>query len=590
MKKLRFNPLILAGIIVLSAGLFGIFNSRPSMAASTLVLQNPVLIFQDPEAVSFVVSGATEDVSWNIKKVDGQVLVSGTQAPANGTATININQAVSTGYYTLSFSSPSNDEITAAFGVTGPSPSKNPYYGVQTLSAHSGSVYRNNMDRLTPMLKSLGFSSRRDSVYWNEYEQTIGSYITPASIQQVLDYDQQYDMDLFWTAGSGNSNYDGGNLPSSPSAIQAYAEYIDAFLTEHPRVKIVEMFNEFNGTNNSACGATADCYIDIAEVVYPFVKARHPDVTIVAGGLAAVSLSWWQDYFTAGGAAYGDAFSYHPYNLATYRLNEVADEITQMIKDNNGGVGKPLYMSEIGWSISTDTSGNPAKVTTEAQQADRLVYSFVAPQASPQIAGVNWYHALNYGSTDTEYNFGLFHRQTANILGYQPKQSAIAFYVMRSQLDGYSYVRTDTISANVLSYVFSNSQGDTTQVVWRTDTFQSMDPATTPVTIPTSGKKYTIATNAQGARVSFASNNASSVNEDVSLSPLFITTTNTPPASENQEGTNPGETGSGEAAPGTPNTGQKALLLDGSKPFILLGLGVLSAFILFKLSRKTARR
>lgn len=586
MKNRQFtksNTLLYIVAALLLSGIFTLLHARPTLAASTLVLQNSVLIFQDPNNVAFTVSNASEAVAWNVKDSKSQTLASGTQTPDNGTAIITVNGVLKTGYYTLSFSSASNDEVIAAFGVTGAAPSKNPYYSVQTLSAHTGSVYRNNMDRLIPMLKNLGFSSRRDSVYWNEYEQTPGSYATPAAIQQIMTLDQQNDMDLFWTAGSGNANYDGGNLPSTPSAIQAYAEYIDAFLTEHPRVKIVEMFNEFNGTNNSACGATAACYIEIAEIVYPYVKARHPDVTIVAGGLAAVSLSWWQDFFSAGGAAYGDAFSYHPYNLATYRLNEVADEITTMIKQNNGGVGKPLYMSEIGWSIATESSGNPAKVTTEAQQADRLIYSFVAPQASSQIAGVNWYHALNYGSSETEYNFGLFHRTTANVIGYQPKQSAIAFYVMRSQLDGYTYTRTDTISANVLSYVFTNSAGDTTQVLWRTDTFNSMDPATTAVTVPTTGRKYTAVTNVNGERVAYTTNNASSIDEDVSLSPLFVTTTNTP---QEQSVVDGGQPGAGEDILGIPNTGRMAHLLNPIKPLLVAGLGIISTLAVIHLVRR----
>lgn len=584
MKLLKITKLpstVLAAIAVVLAGFVTLASAHPAAAASSLVLQNPVLIFQNPDAVAFTITGANEDVSWSIKNSKNQAVTAGVQAPSSGTATIAVGQKIPTGYYTFSFSSASNDEVTAAFGVTGPTPSKNPFYSVQTLSAHNGSVYRNNMDRITPMLKNLGFSMRRDSVYWSEYEQTAGIYSTPLALQQILTYDQQNDMDLFWTAGSGNPNYDGGNLPSTPSAIQAYADYIDAFLTEHPRVKIVEMFNEFNGTNNSACGATAACYLDIAQVVYPFIKSRHPDVTIVAGGLAAVSLSWWQEFFDAGGAAYGDAFSYHPYNLATYRLNEVADEITQMIKDNNGGVGKPLYMSEIGWSISTDTTGNPAKVTTEAQQADRLVYSFVAPQASPQIAGVNWYHAINYGSTNTEYNFGLFQRATANIIGYQPKQSAIAFYVLRSQLDGYQFTRTEALSGNVLSYVFTNASGDTTQVLWRTDTFQSMDPATTPVTIPTSGKKYTAITNVDGERIAYSDTNLTSVAGDVSLSPLFVTTSDSqvtvpPPDEGNTDGT----------APGTPNTGSQTFITNVLRPFIVLGLGILTAAVILKISRR----
>lgn len=518
--------LVVAAVVV--AALVLTFAVQRVSSSSHLVLENPTLIFSDPGAVSFAVSGASASVTWSVADEGGHEVVSGTAEPDDGSLTIDVAQRVPTGYYTVTLSSPSDGDVTAAFGVTGPAPADDRYYSVQTLSAHPNSVYSVNMDRLIPMLKGLGFSSRRDSVYWSQFELSAGEYSTPPSIQRTLDEDDQNDMSLVWTAGSGNPLYDGGRLPSSPEAIRAYAKYIDAFLTAHPHVTTVEMLNEFNGTNNSACGATAACYLDIAKVVYPFVKSRHPDVVIVAGGLAGVSLDWWRDFFSAGGIAYGDAFSYHPYGLTPQRLGEVADEITRLIKKNNRGVGKPLYMTEVGWSISTEQKGNPAKVGTEEQQADRLVYSFIAPQASPQIALVNWYQALDYGPTETEYNFGLFRQATDNVKGFQPKKAAVAFYVLRSQLDGFHYVRTDTLAGDVQSYVFSNDKGVTTRVMWRT-TRSSADTSTTSVTLPATGKAYLTVTSVDGARLAAVTGTAASSTQEVSTSPIFVTTSDSPP-------------------------------------------------------------
>lgn len=521
----RFLALLAAVVVLIVVGALIIPRIARDVEAPSLVLENPVLIFPDPDSVVFTVSGAVDGLTWQVMDGSGARIAQGTQAPRDDTQTVSMPEALPTGYYTVSFSSPSAAGLTAAFGVTGPAPAPDTYFSVQTLSAHSSSVYRRNMDRLVPLLTGLGFSARRDSVYWSQYEEVRGSYETPHDVQQILDEDRDSGMQLFWTAGSGNPNYDDGRLPSSPEGIKAYADYIDAFLTEHPQIRTVEMFNEFNGTNDSACGASAECYLDVAKVVYPLVKARHPDVTVVAGGLARVSLDWWREFFAAGGAAYGDAFSYHPYDLTSRRLTEVADDITALIEKHNHGVGKPLYLSEIGWSISTEISGNPAKVATQAQQADRLVYSYVAPRKTAQVAAVNWYQAVDYGPTPTEYGFGLFEEPTDSVRGFQPKRAAVAFYVMRSHLDGYRFVRTVALGSDVTSYVFTDGEGDIAQVVWLNDAAPSAGSATKRVKISTYGRKSTTITDTDGRRLPASSVKGTVIEQDVSSSPVFVSST-----------------------------------------------------------------
>lgn len=583
-KIITFSFFTLLASFMLAGGML----VQSAFAASTLILENRVLLFTNPSQVQFEISGATAPVQWTVKNSLNETVKQGTAEPSGGTALFTVNQSLKTGYYTLTFEAAGNDPTTASFGVTGPEPSKNNYYSAQTLSAHTTSFWRADMARITPMLKSLGFSARRDSAYWDEFEQSQGNYVTTPAVQGILDIDQQNDVSLFWTAGRANPLYDNGLVVSTPEGILAYAKYIDAFLTQHPQIKQVEMLNEYNGNSNSACGATATCYVAIAQGVYEYVKPLHPDVTIVAGGMAGYSQSWWNEYFAAGGNDYADAFSYHPYNLATYRINEVATALTNLVKANNNGVAKPIYMSEIGWSITNTTTGNAAKVSTEEQQADRLIYSYVAPQANPEIASVNWYNAINYGSTSNgEYDFGIFYRPTTNIRGYQPKKAAIAFYQMRKQLDGYTFDHIELIAPTVRSYFFTNDAGDVQQVLWRTDTFWTMDEGTTPATISTSAKKYTTVTNVAGMTVSSFDTDVTNFAEDVSLSPLFIVSSNTPPPAdpiEQPDGNTPDE----GVIPGVPNTGILGFL-NRPQPLIVLGLGVLSAIAITRI-RKYSRR
>jgi uncharacterized membrane protein len=576
--------------ILIAAFSVAFLSAKPADAASTLILDTPVLVFSNPNAVSFTISAATTDVYWTVKGAAGQIIDEGITSPVDSTATIQLGAPMATGYYTLTFSSTGNDPTTAAFGVTGPKPSKNDFYSVQTLSAHTGSFWRADVNRITPMLSNLGFSARRDSAYWQEFEQTQNTFVTTPQIQTVLDADQQNDMSLFWTAGRANSLYDNGLVVSTPEGILAYAKYIDAFLTQHPAIKKTELLNEFNGNSDSACGASGTCYAAIAKGVYEYVKPRHPDVQIIAGAVAGFDRDWWEEYFAAGGVDYADAFSFHPYNVATYRYNELANSLTTMIKAENNNVGKPIYLSEVGWSITDATTGNAAKVSTEKQQADRMIYAFVAPQASPEIAGVNWYNAINYGSPPTEYNFGLFHRPTVNVRGYQPKQSAIAFYNLRTRLDGFAFSRTEMITPTVRAYVFTNSSGDVQRVLWRTDTFWSGDEDEVQVSVPTDSMRYTTAYNSLGDAVQTFDNGTASFLQDLSNSPVFVISSNTPPAAQ------PGQEipDSGEAPgviPGVPNTGILGFL-NRPQPLLLIVLGIASAVVVYRVRsrRSTAKQ
>ncbi|MFB6875409.1 hypothetical protein [Streptomyces sp. NPDC056323] len=83
-------------------------------------------------------------------------------------------------------------------------------------------------------------------------------------------------------ANRANSPYDNGRTPSSPEGITAFGKFAAAVI-EHYDESSVEVLNEYNaGTfNNSACGKSAACYLEVLKEVHQVVKAADPGASVV---------------------------------------------------------------------------------------------------------------------------------------------------------------------------------------------------------------------------------------------------------------------------------------------------------------------
>jgi hypothetical protein len=421
--------------------------------------------------------------------------------------------------------------------VTGAKPKPDQFYGVQTLTAHTAGSYRQDYSRILPMLSDLGFSVRRDSTYWSEYERTKGEYSSSSIDRELAKIDNKTGTSLLWTAGRQNRLYGNSSFPSTPAEIHGYANYIDAVLLDFPQITHVEILNEFNSTsvNTVGCGPSPRCYLDILRTVYPQIKKRHPKVEIIAGATSGVATKWSEELLRIGGGEYMDAYSIHPYATTPDSMVTHAKQLRQEILVATGRP-KPVYFSEFGCSILPE-KGRGGRVADERLQAICLIYAFNAAREGG-VKGLSYYNAINYGPIEHEYNFGLFYdiEERSHASAYQPKQSALAFYLMRKKLEHYSYshreILLDTDDARVTSYVYQKKNGDTLQVIWRSDQsiyFDSEKPDESgrSVRISTNNRAYTYVD-------SFMNDNLGAyvgrdqITREVSLEPIYVESTNTP--------------------------------------------------------------
>lgn len=586
-QRLRWLFIVIAAALLVTFCAAQLLPNR-AFAASTIQVTNNTLLFKSTVPVTFALQGTSgESVDWTVKDSNDTQVSSGTTT--NGT--VEVKDRLSVGYYTLSLQSASNTPTTISFGVI-MKPSYDRFYGTKTLTAHSSSLYRSDYARILPMISDLGFSTRRDSVYWAEYEpDTKGVYSTPAVHQNILNIDTSLGTDFIWTAGRQNSLYGNSTYPSTTDEIQGYTDYINAFLTEHPQIKRVEILNEFNGSDPSApgCGNTPQCYYNIIEVVYPQVKAAHPTVEIIAGGTVGSAASWLQGLLDLGGGQYMDAYSIHPYSQTPDTMAANTKNISNRIQTATGQK-KPVYITEFGYTISGPNSTSWTKIASEQLQAYGLIYAYSAAREGGATA-LSWYNSINYAASgsSSEGNFGLFYNlaNRTNATAYQPKQSAIAFNIMRQKLDGYTYSHLDVLrddaQGRVNSYVYTKPNGDRMQVVFRSDRNiaadqDNADPTPTPVSIPTNGRTYSYIDSYLNHTILTSSDASNALAYNVSLEPIYVESTNTerPVESPTDQG------------PGAPNTGFFSVKT--VSPALLLAAVPVVALVLFATIKNRLKR
>lgn len=430
------------------------------------------LTFQTP-APQIPVDGA-EGMEWRVVNKITQVKV-GTGKVTGGSAWV---QVPGVGIYTIEIGNSSAD-----FVVLGKTPSHDYFYGVQTHfawpEAHSS---WSNPERTLSDLRKLGFSSIRDEVYWDRTETAPRVYALRERDRIYHQAAQRFGFDRLFTADFGNDALGVNRPPATPEEQKAFADYA-IWVIQQTGVKRVELWNEFNhGQFNNGC-KTGVCYATQFGPIADMIHTAVPDVQVIGGATSNAPLDWFRDFNATGGLAAMDAISYHPYAMID-KLNNFSSLVRTLREQQTavlpqGTKPKPVRITEVGWSTSPRASGgNPAKTLSNAEQAERLVYSYLMHAAEPDVEATYWYDAVDDGTNPnaTEENFGIFRAPTEKVPTFQPKEAALAMWVLRSQLDGYKQVSLAQVDG-IWRAGYVNPTGDRKAIVFT-------DPPQGPIMMP----------------------------------------------------------------------------------------------------------
>lgn len=239
--------------------------------------------------------------------------------------------------------------------------------------------------------KSIGSMAVRDGVGWTEIEKSPGVYqfTSPGAKWMDTVIDNGFPVTLLFD--NTNPLYDGGKTPYTDAGRAAYAKYIVATLDRFPRVKTIEIGNEYNAFNfvtgpvlDDGYPARQKYYYEMLKTVYTSVKSSHPDVKVLGGAAIAIPVGYFKQLFALGGLNYMDGIVVHPYTTDPEQLEKQLG----VLRTAMGASAKPIHITEFAQELDSvpDT-------------ADYLVKS-VAVMASAGVAEADWYALRQQGGAN----------------------------------------------------------------------------------------------------------------------------------------------------------------------------------------------
>ncbi len=177
-----------------------------------------------------------------------------------------------------------------------------------------------------------------------------------------------------------------------PDDFDSWTNNLYATVLANPDIKYWQIWNEPNETLYWYPEPNAKNYVELLKKSYVAVKRANPQAKVVAAGLSGINpllRQFLRDLYSSGAREYFDILALHPYNqpnLPETYLKDFLYEIKNIMEANND-LGKPIWITEIGWPT---LSGQFGAVSTETQ-AECLRQTYEITRNLNFIEKVFWY-------------------------------------------------------------------------------------------------------------------------------------------------------------------------------------------------------
>ena len=224
----------------------------------------------------------------------------------------------------------------------------------------------------------------------------------------------------------------GGIAPPSDPA--SWGAFMGGLAQRVPGADAWELWNEPDSPDFFRGAPDPARYAAMLRAAYPAIKAVQPGDAVVTGGLVANDMDFVAALYDHGAGGYFDAVGVHTdtacliagpgsyyrdergrigrYTFTGYR--EVHD-----VMERHGDGGKPIWLTEIGWSSHTTAPGScpigaskgrkPLGVT-EARQARFLTAAYRCAAADRFIGAVFWFGLQDIPHVGHARGYGLYRR------------------------------------------------------------------------------------------------------------------------------------------------------------------------------------
>jgi hypothetical protein len=281
-------------------------------------------------------------------------------------------------------------------------------------------------DRITEAINA-GAKSARIFALWNAFEPNHRNQY-PSNDVNLLNISNTFDAAIKQLNAAGiepvfvvteapawaNGSSDVAVPPADPND---FGDFLRRFAAHNKTVGTVAGYEVWNEPDENAFwhpGPDPVKYTAMLKAAYAGIKAGDPSAAVVAGPTTGNNYGWLDSLYAAGAAGSFDVAAVHTDTACLdrapdefYRENGLLARFTflgyRTVRDTmvaHGDGGKPIWMSELGWS---STSGGPTSCTrgmwagqkpsgvTEANQAAFLTKAYSCLANDPYVTKADWF-------------------------------------------------------------------------------------------------------------------------------------------------------------------------------------------------------
>lgn len=218
----------------------------------------------------------------------------------------------------------------------------------------------------------------RVELRWNQIQPSRSSWVWDGTDQLINTYEdlgmQQLGLLTYsvgWASGGNGSEV----IFGPPTDLDAYEAYVRSTVERYKdRVHAWEIWNEpdvamfWNGQD----GGDPQKYLALLQRAHRAIKAADPNAVVLNGGLTGTErgASFLNRLLDLGGSDYLDAVAFHGYVPNDGVENDnFRNHVWPLIRQARERSGKPLWITEFGWSVR---GGDNAAAGSESTQATYL--------------------------------------------------------------------------------------------------------------------------------------------------------------------------------------------------------------------------
>ncbi len=316
-------------------------------------------------------------------------------------------------------------------------------------------------DRIVELAAEAGISWSREEFHWEwiEPEQgvqdadVLGRYDRSVSLLRSRDISilGLLAYDTPWSAGE--------NAPATEAQRGDYARFASSMVARYrDSVHYWEVWNEPNLNHFWKPKADAPAYAALLRTTHAAIKQADPAALVVGCATSGVDLDFIRAVLDAGGGAWMDVISIHPYS--GHESTDVTEERGQIRRLRallaEYRLNLPIWVSEVGFQTSTNENG-----VSEAEQGGMLARTCLTLFAEGIEVVIN-YDFVDDGNDpgEGEENFGVLHHNLS------PKPAYNALATTATLLAGADFERSANLGPFAEAFEFSLPDGKVVWALW----------------------------------------------------------------------------------------------------------------------------